>query len=110
MRLLILVLATSVVVLGLAGAAAAHSRDPFVPLVSEADASGPGVDAPGDVAPAPVQPAPDNERIADTGAPIAQFAGLALALMAIGAGMLAIASLRRPESFRAIRRRDGSVA
>ncbi len=112
MRSLVIVLAAIFVVLGLAGAATAQSRDPFDPLVSEADAQAPAVEPGGDVVPAPAVPAPDNERLADTGAPIAQFTGLALALIVLGAAVLLATWARRPapRSSPRIPRRGGSVA
>ena len=95
LRALVLVSAAFVVVL--AAPAAAQERDPFVPLISEADISGgTSTDGGGIVADDPVVPAPDAERLADTGVRASELVGLALALMGMGAALMVAVSTRRP--------------
>ena len=99
MRRALVSLALCFFVLAPLSSAAAQTRDPFVPLVTE-DLGGGVVDP----APAPVsvadvpEPAPDYEVMATTGFPVSQFVGLALAL--IGGGLLITWSARmaRPVS------------
>ena len=94
-RLLLLLAAVFVVLL--AAPAAAHGRDPFVPLISEAEVStGTTTEGGGTVAEAPEIPAPDAERLADTGARTGELVGLALALMGMGAATMVAVSARRP--------------
>lgn len=88
---------SAVFVLVLAAPAAAQERDPFVPLITEADTSGGTTTEGGGIAAEePVIPAPDAERLADTGAGTNDLVGLALALMGIGAATMVAVSTRRP--------------
>lgn len=99
-RFLLLVSAVFVVVL--AAPAGAHegdpfARDPFVPLISEGDASaGSTTEGGGIVADDPVIPAPDAERLAATGVRAGELVGLALALMGMGVATVVAVNARRP--------------
>ena len=73
--------------------AAAQSRDPFVPLVTEDLGGGAVAPEPVPVAEAP-EPAPDYETLADTGFPATQF--VAVALLLIGGGLLITWSANSP--------------
>ena len=76
--------------------ALAQTRDPFVPLVTE-DTGGTvttGEEPVAGEAPAPVLPS--SERLADTGFPVAQFVGLALALIGAGSFLMMAVRVGRP--------------
>ena len=92
----------------LAAPATAQQRDPFVPLVTEAGGGeSTTTEGGGFVADEPIIPAPDAERLADTGAPIRELVGLALALMGMGAATIVAVNTRRPQT---IPHRAGRVA
>ncbi len=104
MRRVGILLGLATVLLLIAAPASAHEReldtsnlrDPFVPLISNQPVATEGTTGQDTSAPAPAVPEPHAERMANTGAPAAEFAGLALALIGVGGALVLIAQTKRP--------------
>ena len=92
MRRVAVILFGIFVVFVAAAPALAQTRDPFIPLVSEADGATAPSGATTTTTEEVVAPAtPSSEAMANTGVPAAQLLGLALALIGIGAVVTTIA-------------------
>ena len=95
MRRTILVSLFVLLLLSSVETAFAQTRDPFVPLVTE-DTGGTVTTGDVVVGEAPEPALPTSERLANTGFPIAQFVGLALALMGSGAFLMTAVRSAKP--------------